>query len=91
MSIRLPSPRARSLSRTGRWPLIGACIWLFLMTLLGAELAGGDPAMAASFGPGEWRRAPRALEWSPAEAVTDARVLGTWFPRFQRVRTTRLR
>lgn len=86
MSIRLPSPRARSLRRTGRWPLIGACIWLFLMTLLGAELAAGQ---GSGQRPGEWRRASWALESSAAEAVTDARVLGTWFPRFQPVRTTR--
>ncbi|MDE3736726.1 hypothetical protein [Metapseudomonas resinovorans] len=28
--------------RNRRWPVTGACLWLFLMTLLGAELAGGD-------------------------------------------------
>ncbi len=32
----------RRLRRSNRWPLAGACLWLFLMTLLGAEVAGGE-------------------------------------------------
>ncbi len=34
----------RRARRSWRWPLLGACIWMFLMTMLGADWAGGEAA-----------------------------------------------
>ena len=42
MSSRTRSTRGRRARRAHRWPLMGACLWLFVMTLLGAEMAGGE-------------------------------------------------
>ena len=49
MSSRSPSRRDRVPRRTRRWPLLGACLWLFLMTLLGAEMASGERAGQGAF------------------------------------------
>lgn len=49
MSSRSPSRRDRPARRTRRWPLMGACLWLFLMTLLGAEMASGERAGQGAF------------------------------------------
>lgn len=49
MSIRMPSCRERSSRRAARWPLMGACLWLFLMTLLGAEVASGERTGPGAF------------------------------------------
>lgn len=42
MSSPASFPHGRRQRRSRRWPLAGACLWLFLMTLLGAEVAGGE-------------------------------------------------
>ncbi len=42
MSSRSSVLYGRRLRRNNRWPLAGACLWLFLMTLLGAEVAAGE-------------------------------------------------
>lgn len=58
MSSRTCSPCARRSRRSHRWPLVGACFWLFLMTLLGAELAAGErarPFPDEGYGQGEGR------------------------------------
>ncbi|MCY1536395.1 hypothetical protein D9M68_718520 [compost metagenome] len=44
MSSRSLSRRDRAARQARRWPLMGACLWLFLMTLLGAEMASGERA-----------------------------------------------
>ncbi|AOE85660.1 hypothetical protein THL1_3112 [Pseudomonas sp. TCU-HL1] len=42
MSSRAFVLHGRRLRRNNRWPLVGACVWLFLMTLLGAEVAADE-------------------------------------------------
>ncbi len=42
MNSRASFPPGRRFRRSHRWPLAGACLWVFLMTLLGAEVAGGE-------------------------------------------------
>lgn len=49
MPSRTLSCRDRSARRARRWPLTGACLWLFLMTLLGAEVASGEWAGQGTF------------------------------------------
>ncbi|MCY1438222.1 hypothetical protein D9M71_544140 [compost metagenome] len=49
MRSRTPSRRDSPARRVRRWPLTGACLWLFLMTLLGTEVASGERAGQCGF------------------------------------------
>jgi hypothetical protein len=49
MRSRTPSCSYSPARRVRRWPLTGACLWLFLMTLLGAEMASGERAGQGAF------------------------------------------